>query len=160
MKKLLIAAAAVLFVAPVFAQDDANLNQFVQLLKMDLRHQAKDVIRQKMVTFTDQEASKFWPVYDAYMTELGNFLDARVALISSYADNYDKMTDAEAQRLMDRRFDQLKQRAKLDEKYRALFAPTLSPRRLVRFWQIQHELEILIELKAVSQVPLMKWWQE
>jgi hypothetical protein len=39
-------------------------------------------------------------------------------------------------------------------------ATALSPRRLVRFYQIQHELEVLIELRAVSQIPKMKWWQE
>ncbi len=158
MKKLLF-ALALLFVVPVFA-DDVTLNQFVQLLKTDLRAQAKDNIRRGMVTFTDEEAKLFWPVYDAYMAELGSFLDARVALIASYADDYDKMTDAKAQELLNRRFEQLKLRDKLDVKYRPQFAKALSPRRLVRFYQIQHELEVLIELRAVSEIPKMKWWQE
>ena len=158
MKKLLF-VLALLSVVPVFA-DDVTLNQFVQLLKTDLRAQAKDNIRRGMVTFTDEEAKLFWPVYDAYMAELGSFLDARVALIASYADDYDNMTDAKAQELLNRRFEQLKLRDKLDVKYRPQFAKTLSPRRLVRFYQIQHELEVLIELRAVSQIPKMKWWQE
>ena len=157
MKKLVI-VLALFSVVPVFA-DDVTLNQFVQLLKTDLRATAKDNIRQGMVTFTAEEAKLFWPIYDAYMAELGSFLDARVALIAAYAEDYDKMTDAKAKELLDRRFDQLKLRDKLDVKYRPQFAKALSPRRLVRFYQIQHELEVLIELRAVSQIPKMKWWQ-
>jgi hypothetical protein len=157
MKKLLI-IFVLLFVAPVFA-DDATLSEFVQLLKTDIRATAKDHIRKGMVTFTDEEAKRFWPVYDAYMAELGKFLDARVALIAAFAEDYDSMTDANAQDLLNRRFEQLKLRDQLDLKYRPRFAETLSPRRLVRFYQLQHELETLIELRAVSQIPKMKWWQ-
>ena len=76
-----------------------------------------------------------------------------------YADNYDKMTDARAQEMLNRRFEQLKLRNQLDEKYRPKFATALSPRRLVRSYQIQQELEVMIELKAVSTIPRMKWWQ-
>jgi hypothetical protein len=158
MKKLLT-VFALLFVAPVFA-DDVTLDQFVKLLKTDLRATAKDEIRLGMVTFTAEEAKLFWPIYDAYMVELGSFLDARVALVAAYAEDYDNMTDAKAKELLDRRFDQLRLRDKLDVKYRPQFAKALSPRRLVRFYQIQHELEVLIELRAVSQIPKMKWWQE
>jgi hypothetical protein len=144
MKKLLT-VFALLFVAPVFA-DDVTLDQFVKLLKTDLRAQAKEEIRLGMVTFTAEEAKLFWPIYDAYMAELGKFLDARVALVAAYAEDYDNMTDAKAKELLDRRFDQLKQRDKLEVKYRPQFAKALSPRRLVRFYQIQHELEVLIAM--------------
>lgn len=156
MKKLLI-ALALLLATPLFADD---LEEYVKLLKTDLQSQRRELITKGMQTFTDEEAKRFWPVYEAYSAELGKFVDARVALITAYADDYDTMTDAKAQQLLNRRFDQLKQRAKLDETYRPKFAPTLSPRRLVRFYQIEHEIQTLIEIRAISQIPKMKWWQE
>ncbi|HXJ89349.1 MAG TPA: hypothetical protein VMS18_21205 [Candidatus Binatia bacterium] len=155
MKKLLI-VLALLFAMPAFADD---LDEYIQLLKTDLKAEARDIISKGMQTFTDEEAKRFWPIYESYMAERGKFLDARVAVILDYVDNYDKMTDAKAQELLNRRFEQLKLRNKLDEKYRTQFATALSPRRLVRFYQIQHELEVLMELRAVSQIPKMKWWQ-
>ena len=155
MKKLLL-AFTLLFAASAFAQDD--LAEWVQLLKQDLKAQKKDVITKGMQTLTDEEAKRFWPIYDAYNTELGNFVDARVALIKAYADDYDNMTDAKATELLTRRFSIQKQRDLLDEKYRKQFATALSPRRLVRFYQIEHQLDLLIELQVVSQVPKMKWW--
>jgi hypothetical protein len=155
MKKLLI-VFALLFAMPAFADD---LDAYVQLLKTDLKAESRDIITKGMQTFTDEEAKRFWPIYESYMTERGNFLEARVALIKAYANDYDTMTDAKAQELLNRRFEQLKLRNKMDEKFRPQFATALSPRRLVRFYQIQHELEVLMELKAVSQIPKMKWWQ-
>jgi pyruvate-formate lyase-activating enzyme len=156
MKKLLIVIALLLFAMPSFADD---LDQYIQLLKTDLKAQARDIISRGMQTFTDEEAKRFWPIYESYMSEREKFIDARVAVIKAYADDYDTMTDAKAQELLNRRFEQLKLRIKLDEKYRPQFATALSPRRLVRFYQIQHELEVMMELRAVSQIPKMKWWQ-
>jgi len=156
MKKLLIVIAAVLFATPSFADD---LDQYLQLLKTDVRANAKEIVKKGMITFTDEEATRFWPIWDSYVAEREKFLDARVALILDYADNFDKMTDEKAQELLTRRFQQLKLRNQLDEKYRPKFATALSPRRLVRFYQIQQELEVMIELRAISTIPMMKWWQ-
>ena len=155
MKKLVI-VLMVLLTVPAFADD---LDEYVQLLKTDLKAQARDIISKGMQTFTDEEAKRFWPIYESYMTERGKFLDARVAVLKAYADDYDTMTDAKAEELLNRRFEQIKLRNKMDEKFRPQFATALSPRRLVRFYQIQHELEVLMELRAVSQIPKMKWWQ-
>ena len=156
MKKLLIVIAAVLFATPSFADD---LDQYLQLLKTDVRANAKEIVKKGMLTFTDEEAKRFWPIWDSYVAEREKFLDARVALILDYADNFDKMTDEKAQELLNRRFEQLKLRNQLDVKYRPKFATALSPRRLVRFYQIQQELEVMIELRAISTIPMMKWWQ-
>jgi hypothetical protein len=156
MKKLLLIVFALLCAMPAFADD---LDQYIQLLKTDLQANAKDYVSKGMVTFTPEEAKRFWPIWDSYMAERGKFLDARLALIMDYADNFDKMTDAKAQELLNRRVEQLKLKDKLDEKYRPQFATALSPRRLVRYYQIQQELEVMIELRVISEVPRMKWWQ-
>lgn len=156
MKKLLIVIAVLSLAMPSFADD---LDDYIKLLKTDVKADARQIVNKGMVRFSDEEAKLFWPIYESYMAEREKFLDARFALIMEYWNNYDKMTDAKAQEMLNRRFEQLKLRNQMDEKYRPKFAEALSPRRLVRFYQIQQELEIMIELRAVSQVPLMKWWQ-
>ena len=154
---------ALFFATSTFAQDDLGSAQddpeeYAQLLKQDLGTKKKDLITKGMRTFTDEEAKRFWPIYDAYNAELGKFVDARLALIESYWKDYDKMTDAKATNLLTRRLNIQKQRARLDERYRKQFAEVLSPRRLVRFYQIEHELGLMIELRAISLIPKMKWW--
>lgn len=156
MNKLFLVFALMVAASPAFAQD--ALADWTQMLKQDLRATKKEVVTKGMITFTDEEAKRFWPIYDAYNTELGNFVDARVALIAAYAEDYDNMTDAKANDMLTRRLSIEKQRALLDEKYRPKFATALSPRRLVRFYQIEHQLDLLIELQASAAVPKMKWW--
>jgi hypothetical protein len=157
MKRFFLIAFALLVAASsAIAQDD--LAEWTQMLKQDLRATKKEIITKGMITFTDEEAKRFWPIYDAYNAELGNFVDARVALLKAYSDEYDTMTDEKANDLLARRLSIEKQRAALDEKYRSKFATALSPRRLVRFYQIEHQLDVLIELQASAAVPKMKWW--
>jgi hypothetical protein len=155
MKKILL-ACTLLFASTAAAQD--SLDQWIKMLKEDLKAQKKEVLTQEMKTFTPEEAKRFWPIYDAYNTELENFVDARLALIKAYIDDYDTLTDAQATELLNRRFNIQKQRAALDEKYRKRFETALSPKRLVRFYQIEHQLQLLIELQATSSLPLAKWW--
>ena len=155
MKRILL-ACTLLFASTAFAQD--SLDPWIKMLKEDLKAQKKQVITQEMKTFTPEEAKRFWPVYDVYNTELEKFVDARLAVIKAYIDDYDTLTDAQAMELLNRRFNIQKQRDALDEKYRKQFATALSPKRLVRFYQIEHQLQLLIDLQATSSLPLAKWW--
>lgn len=155
MKKILL-ACTLLFASTAVAQD--SLDQWIKMLKEDLRAQKKEVVTQEMKTFTPEEAKRFWPIYDAYNAELEKFVDARLAVIKAYIDDYDTLTDAQATELLNRRFNIKKQREALDEKYRKQFETALSPKRLVRFYQIEHQLQLLIELQATSSLPLAKWW--
>jgi len=66
MKKLLIVIAMLSFAMPSFADD---LNEYVKLLKTDVNADAREIITRGMVTFTDEEAKRFWPVYESYMAE-------------------------------------------------------------------------------------------
>ena len=143
------------FATSAFAQDVA---EFAALLKRDLRAEKKELLIKGMLTFSDEEAKLFWPVYDAYHAELEKFVDARVALLKSYDHDIDNMTDAKAQTLLTRRFSIDKRRTALDEKYRKRFRGTLSPRRLVRFWQVEKEIQLMIQLTVIAAVPKMKWW--
>jgi hypothetical protein len=134
------------------------MDQWIKMLKQDLKAQKKDIVTEEMKTFTPEEAKRFWPIYDAYNTELEKFVDARLAVIKAYIDDYDTLTDAQATELLNRRFNIQKQRNALDDKYRKQFETALSPKRLVRFYQIEHQLQLLIELQATSSLPLAKWW--
>jgi hypothetical protein len=134
------------------------MDQWLKMLKENLKAQKKNIVTEEMKTFTPEEAKRFWPIYDAYNTELEKFVDARLAVIKAYIDDYDTLTDAQATELLNRRFNIQKQRNALDDKYRKQFETALSPKRLVRFYQIEHQLQLLIELQATSSLPLAKWW--
>src|SRR5262245_29307748 len=77
---------------------DINLRAYSELLRSDLRGQKSALIAQVM-QFSEAEDTKFWPVYRDYEAGLAKLNDERIALIKEYAAAYEKLTDADADRL-------------------------------------------------------------
>src|SRR5271166_1863625 len=115
---LILAGACVLQGTALLAQQPAQTttptasDQDIQLLRQDIRSQKKQIVAANL-QLTDAEATKFWPVYDAYTVETTKIGDARVALIKEYAQTYDTMTDVQAKSL-------IKRSAGLDQQFIAL----------------------------------------
>jgi sigma54-dependent transcription regulator len=58
---------------------DAFVDQQFALLRKDIRSVKKQLIAANL-TLSDNEAAKFWPVYDQYSTELSKINDTRTAI--------------------------------------------------------------------------------
>src|SRR5271166_6556849 len=105
---VLILAGAFVLQGAAFAQQ-AQLadstptvsDQDIQLMRQDLRSQKKQIVAANL-QLTDAEATKFWPVYDAYTVETTKIGDAREALLKEYAQTYNSLTDAQAKSLVKR----------------------------------------------------------
>ena len=97
----LVVAALVAFVAlPVLAQDKPASN--MEILRQKLQADKKLLVAANM-ELTETEAKGFWPVYDAYQSDLGT-LNARIGqLVKRYAEAYrtNTLTDATAKSLLD-----------------------------------------------------------
>src|SRR5215469_5655260 len=71
---------------------DSDIDRYIDLVRKDVRSVKKQVIAANL-DLTDDEAVKFWPIYDQYTTELARINDTKIALIEDYAQNYTVMTD-------------------------------------------------------------------
>ena len=84
------------------------------------------------LNLSDEEAAKFWPVYDRYSKELFATGDRLAAVIQEYTESYTKLSDAQAMKLMEEYLavetDRLGiRRAYLDRAHRTLDRPRLLP---------------------------------
>ena len=77
-------------------QSDSLSDQNIEMLRVDLRAQRKEVVAQNM-TLTADEVAKFWLIFDQYRKEAIKPNDERWAVIKDYAANYNTMTDVQAQ---------------------------------------------------------------
>jgi hypothetical protein len=75
----------------VYDDSQSAPDQDLQLLKMDLRSQKKQMVAANM-DLTDAEAEKFWPVYDRYAADLAKIYDTKIALFREYLENYSSMS--------------------------------------------------------------------
>ena len=104
---------------------DVNLRAYVELLRADVRAQKVAFITELM-EFTDAEDKAFWPIYREYDVELSTINDERVTGIEEYAQNYDKVTDALADKLAMKALELESRRTALKQKYYARFKAALS----------------------------------
>jgi len=134
---------------------DVNLRAYVELLRADVRGQ-KVAILTEMMDFTEKEDATFWPIYREYDVELSKINDDRVTLIQEYAKNYEKMTDAVADRIASGALGLEGRRHALKLKYYERLKSALSPKLAARFLQVENQLLMIIDLQISAALPVVQ----
>ena len=86
------------FVGSAAAQNTPADN--MEIVKEKIRTDKKLFIATNM-QLTEQEAKTFWPIYDAYQSELETLVNRKGKLIEKFAANYESMSDETAKSLLD-----------------------------------------------------------
>jgi hypothetical protein len=157
---LILTGVALLKGSVLLAQAQANAqasgtDKDIQLLRQNVRSQKKQIVAANM-QLTDAEAEKFWPVYDQYTAEVTKLGDTRAALIKQYAQNYDTLTDAQANDLMQKWGGLEESVAQLRLKYIPNFEKVVSAKKTALFFQIDRRLSLIIDLQLASAIPLVQ----
>ena len=131
-----------------------NIQEYITLLRTDVRQRKTEIMGAVMDLNADQ-AAKFWPIYNQYDKELSKLNDQRVANIQAYAQNYDQMTDAKANELVQNAFAYRKQRGELLAKYYDRVKASLGAVEAARFVQVEEQLLNIIDLQIASHLPVV-----
>lgn len=150
MKKLVLISVFVLAANIGYPQD-----AYIELLRSDVKAKKVAIVTEVM-HFTDEEAKVFWPVYREYELELAKIGDARIELIKDYARNYETMTDEKAKELIQRALKLEERRTKLKKNYFKKFDKVLPSRAVAKFFQLENQINLLIDLQIASELPLIK----
>ena len=133
---------------------DASSDQYLQLLRKDVRSLKKQIVAANM-DLTDSEAEKFWPIYDQYATEVARIYDSKLALIQEFSQNNDTMTGDQAETYLRKRAAVEESIMQLRLKYIPIFRKVLSGRETALFFQIDWRLGLMIDLQ-LAQTPLIE----
>jgi glycine cleavage system pyridoxal-binding protein P len=137
-------------------QDNPAISdQDVKLLREDLRSQKKQLIAANL-NLTDAEATKFWPIYDQYVTELSAVNNEKYAALKEYVNNYGSLTDAQALSLVNRSLAVDQSVAALRIKYVPIVSKALPGTKTATFFQIDRRLTALIDIQLASALPLIQ----
>jgi len=150
MKRLLLVIVFVLATSIGYAQE-----AYIELLRSDVKTKKVAIITEVM-QFTSEEANAFWPVYREYVFELTKLGDARIALIKDYAQHYKSMADEKAKKLMKEVFKLEGKRTKLKKKYFKKLDRVLPSKTVAKFFQLENQILLLIDLQIASELPLIK----
>jgi hypothetical protein len=128
---------------------------YIALLRSDVQAKKVDIIRQNL-TLTDEQANKFWPLQRSYENDLSKLGDDRLNVIRDYAKNWDNLSDSTAKDLGNRLLDYQKKRVDLRKKYFDRISKEITPTIAAKFFQVELQMEDLIDLEIASSVPLVK----
>ncbi|MBW2452711.1 MAG: hypothetical protein JRE16_01750 [Deltaproteobacteria bacterium] len=125
-------------------------------LKKKIYLDQKKLVVMENVEITDQEAEKFWPVFEKYQQEM--FKNGRQVgkLISSYASVYQNMKDEEALELIDGYQEATKQRIETLNQYAKAMKSVLPGKKVFRCMQIEYKLEAMARYELAKEIPLAK----
>ncbi len=154
---LFVFCAAFLAAGLALAQgaNDKNMQAYADLMKKDLRTQKQSLVDQAMGLEAAQK-SQFWTIYDEYQKSLNSIWDQRIANITKYADNFEKMTDAVADQLAVKALDIEGQRTALKKKFYGIYKEKMGAIIAARFLQTESTIMSLMELQVGSSIPIIQ----
>jgi len=127
----------------------------MQLLRQDIRSKKKQLIAANL-KLTDDESTKFWPVYDQYTAELVKINDQKYALVKEYADAWGNMTDDQALSYIKRWLGVDEQVSALRAKYVPIVNKVLPGKKTATFFQLERRVQMMIDIQLASQLPLVQ----
>ncbi len=150
--------------APASVSAQASSDQVSRKVTEDL-NLTREIIQMKRkaivalnMELTDYESKAFWPVYDEYWVERKKLGDREVALISDFAKNYvyESMTNQKAKEMHQEWMSIKKGTVKLQEKYAKRFGKVLPEKKVLRYFQIENKLNLIIDSELSAQIPLVR----
>jgi hypothetical protein len=145
-------------VSPALASsqpDAGNLRAFIDLARSDLKTQKALIIAENL-PMTEGEGAEFWPLHREYDAEITKLNDQKFALIVRYAKNYKSMTDKEAGELAKGSFDLEDKKTDLKRKYFKKLSKVMPATKVARFFQIENQLNMVLDLQVAASLPLIK----
>ena len=124
-------------------------------LRAELRSSRKQVMAQTL-KLSDDEATRFWPVYDKYAAELTKIKDDQYELIAEYANTYGKYDDKAATAFITRWLNIDVRGTALRAKYVPLVGKVLPGVKATTFFQIDRRVSMAIDLRIASLLPVLQ----
>ena len=154
---LIAAISLTLLPQAVFAQEKeplVGLEDQIEAARKLMRTERKLVIAAEL-NLTPDEAKAFWPLYGEYSTEVQKISDRKVNLITTYADNFNRISDAFASRSLSEALSIDAAYSSAREIYLQRFKQILPIVKVVRFYQVENKLNAVVNFQLAAQIPLM-----
>ena len=116
----------------------------------------KRLVVASVLELTEGEAKAFWPVYNAYQSDMVSHYDRLLKLIDNYSKAYNAMTDEDATKLVKDFLALETNHAKVLNAYAPRFSKVLPPKKVARLYQIENKMRALVNYELAQQIPFIK----
>lgn len=152
---MILAVAASLTCLPDVASAQSRPTDDVEILREKLRADKKLVIATAL-QLTESQGKAFWPLYNAYQSEMITHYDRVGQLVETYGRTYDGLNDEAASKLIKDYLALMTNQAALLRTYAPRFLQVLPPRKVAQLYQIENKLRALVDFELAQTIPLIK----
>ena len=151
--RFIVGACALLIGAAAASAQDTDW-KVIQEVQAELRTERQAVVAENL-PLTNEEATRFWPIYKAYRAEMDPVGDRLAKLLLAYARNVEQMNDTKADAFFQEWLSVERARAMVRDKFVPRVREVLPPSKAVRFFQIENKITNLVDLSLSAEVPLV-----
>ena len=116
----------------------------------------KKLVVATALALTEGEAKAFWPVYNAYQSDMITHYDKLLSLVDRFDKAYDTMTDQTATQLLNEYLALEANHVALLKAYVPRFQRVLPALKVARLYQIENKMRALVNYDLARQIPLVK----
>jgi rubrerythrin len=135
------------------AQDKPADN--MDALREQLRTDKRAVVA-SVLDLTESESKVFWPVYNAYQSDMVAHYDRILKLLETYAKNYDTLTDETATSLLKQYLALERDHVALLTSYLPRFQKVLPPKKVAKLYQVENKARALVNYELARGIPIAK----
>ena len=152
----LLLLAVMLALPALSAEETSPTASDMEILREKIYADKKLLVAENMA-LTEEEAKKFWPVYEAYQEDLHKINERMAKVINEYALAYNKgaLLDKTARKLIDEASDIDLDEAKLKKSYVPKLSKVLSGVKAARYIQIENKIRAVVRYELASAIPLV-----
>jgi hypothetical protein len=123
------------------------------LLRKDVGSMKKELIAANL-TLTESESTRVWQVYEQYSAEISKVNGTKTAILKEYSQEYDTLTDDQADDLIRRWLETDIELAKLRQQFAEIFRKVLPGKKAATFLQLERRISMMMDVQITSGLPL------
>jgi hypothetical protein len=151
---MMIGAVLACLVNGVAIAQDKPADQ-MEILREKARADKKLVVATTLA-LTEGEAKAFWPVYNAYQSDMITHYDKLLSLVDRFEKAYDTMTDQTATQLLNEYLALEANHVALLKSYVPRFQRVLPALKVARLYQVENKMRALVNYDLARHIRFIK----
>jgi len=107
------------------------------------------------MNFTEAEAKAFWPVYEQYRAAINKIRKQEWDALHQMMTTPDSVTSAQVKKMTTSWVNLGVKEEQTRAAWLPKFQKVLPPKKVARYFQIEHRLDLLVQMAAAQQIPLI-----
>ena len=151
IQTIVMTAAFVVGLASAAAAQDDTMEVLREKVRAD-----KKLLVAVALDLSESEAKTFWPVYNAYQSDMVAHYDRLLKLLDTYAKSYEALTDETATSLLKQYLALERDHVALLTSYLPRFQKVLPPKKVAKLYQVENKARALVNYELARGIPLAK----